>query len=102
VLTGAGFGDNPVLAGPTCQNCLPENVVQLVSTGVQQILTLQVDTPIRGEPLGEGERRWPAGVFATQLLDFDREIGILACSLPTGLKLIKSRNERLRYVPAAV
>ena len=43
VLSGTGFGNDPLLAHFLCQQDLSQHVVDLVCTGVVQVFPLQVD-----------------------------------------------------------
>ena len=61
VLTGTGLGDEPVLAHPLGQQGLPEHVVDLVRSGVVEVLAFEEEahTELFAEAvaLGEGEGR---------------------------------------------
>ena len=62
---GAGLGDDARLAHALGQHDLAEHVVHLVRAGVIEVLALEVDlgaAEMRGQPLGEIERRRPADV----------------------------------------
>ena len=64
VLTGAGLGDDAVLAHAPRQQRLPNAVVDLVRAGVQQVFALQVDlgaAELFAEPLSQEQRCGPAG-----------------------------------------
>ena len=69
VLAGAGLGDDPRLPKPLREHRLAERVVQLVRAGVEQVLALQVEALARREPLGERQRRRPAGVLAAEAVE---------------------------------
>src|SRR5690349_14496966 len=43
VLAGAGFGDDPLLSHPSCEEHLPDRVVDLVGARVIQVLPLEDD-----------------------------------------------------------
>src|SRR6267378_3495937 len=63
MLAGAGLGDDPLLAHATGDHDLAEHVVDLVRTGVVQLLALEIDlgaAEMFGEALGEIQRRRPA------------------------------------------
>ena len=49
VLTGAGLGDDPLLAHPPRQQDLADRVVDLMGAGVVQVLALQVDLRAAGD-----------------------------------------------------
>ena len=68
VLARAGLGDDPLLAEPAREHRLAERVVQLVRAGVEEVLALEIEPLVRGEPLGAGQRRRAAGVVARELV----------------------------------
>jgi hypothetical protein len=102
VLARAGLGDDPPLAEPLGQERLPERVVQLVSASVQEVFPLQVEALARGEALGEGERRRPAGVGAQQVRELLSKLDIAPDLVPGHGQFVQGRNQRLRDVAPAV
>jgi hypothetical protein len=67
MLAGAGFGDDPGLAHALGKQDLAEAIVDLVRTGVVELVALEVDlraAEMLGQPLGEIQRRRTAGVVA--------------------------------------
>ena len=81
VLTGAGLGDDALLAHPLGDQCLTEYVADLVRTGVVEILALEQEA-CPGADLGRQPRRVVelarhAGVVAQQPgeLDLERLVG---------------------------
>ena len=70
MLAGARLGDHAPLTHPRRQQGLAEHVVDLVRAGVAKVLALEIDAraaALLAEPLGEVERRRPAGVVAEQV-----------------------------------
>ena len=59
VLTGAGLGDDPLLAHPPGEQRLPEHVVDLVRAGVGEVFALQQDPQPETlrQPVALGDRR---------------------------------------------
>ena len=104
VLTGAGFGDDPLLAHSFRQQCLAERVVDLVGAGVGEILTLQIDARAAGrisEIAGEIDRRRTPDVVASQPVDFPLKRRIAAGFDPGSLEFFERRHQRFRRVLAA-
>ncbi len=67
VHAGAGLGDHARLAHALGQQDLAEHIVHLVRAGVVAVLALEIDlraAEMRGEPLGEIERRRAADIVA--------------------------------------
>ncbi len=105
VLTGAGLRDDAGLAHALGEQRLAEHVIDLVRTGVVQILTLEDDaraTGVLGEPPTFEDRRRAAGVVALQPVQFVEEGGIEATLLIFRGDLLDHRHQRLRHMPAAV
>ncbi len=102
VLAGARLGDDPVLAQPSREHRLAERVVQLVRAGVEEILALQVDPLAGREPLGERERRRPAGVRRRQVLQLRVEGVVGERVAPALPQLVERRDERLGDVASTV
>jgi hypothetical protein len=88
MLAGAGFGDDPGLAHALGQQDLPEAVVDLVRAGVVQLVALEVDlraAEMLGQPLGEIERRRPAGVMGVEVIELGLKAGSFFASGPIPL-----------------
>ncbi len=65
VHAGAGLGDDALLAHAARQHDLAEHIVHLMGAGVIELLALEVDlcaAAVRGQALGEIERRRPAHI----------------------------------------
>ncbi len=70
MLTGAGFGDDALLAHPPGENGLPDGIVDLVRSGVQEVLPLEVNlgsAEVLGQALGIVKRRLAAAVVGQQV-----------------------------------
>ena len=70
VLAGAGLGDDAALAHAAGQQRLPEAVIDLVRTRVQQVLALEVDlgtAEVGAEPPGMKQRRGAACIVGVQV-----------------------------------
>ncbi len=98
VLARAGLGDDAPLAHALREQALPQRVVDLVRAGVGQILALEVDTradPLR-EPLGEVERRGPAGIAGFLRGERGGECGIVARGMCTPAPARRARPSGFR------
>ena len=81
MLSGAGLGDHAVFAHPHGQQGLAQRVVDLVGTGVIQILPFQVDlgaAGIAGSDVGVIERRRPADIMLPQVGQLGLKRGVAA------------------------
>ena len=81
VHAGAGLGDDARLAHALGQHDLAQHVVHLVRAGVVEILALEINlgaAEMRGQPLGQIERRRPADVVLQMAvhLALERRIGL--------------------------
>ena len=105
MLAGAGLGDDAGLAHALGQQCLAQNVVDLVRAGVVEVFALEEDPGAAGvgaEALGLGEQRGAAGVVLVQLGDFGQELGINLGLFKGFLKLVQGRDEGFGHPAAAV
>ena len=102
MLAGAGLGDDPSLAEPAREDGLPESVVQLVRSGVEKVLALQIQTLSGGESLRPGQCCRPAGERSAELVQLYAERRVGLGVVPAGLELVERGNERLRDVTPAV
>jgi hypothetical protein len=105
VLASAGLGDDALFAETLGEQDLAEGVVDLVSTGVQQILALEVDfgpAELFGPAFGEIERRGTTDVFVEQAVELFLEGGIGLGLLVMVGQLGEGRHERFRHEHAAV
>ena len=78
VLSGARLGYDALFAQPPGQQRLSQGVVDLVRTGVGQVLSLEIDlrpAQMGGQPPGVGERCWAAHVSAHQVVQLRLELG---------------------------
>ena len=89
VHAGAGLGDDALLAHAPRQQDLAEHIVDLVRAGVIELLALEIDfgaaarkagglSAMRGQPLGEIERRRAADIMRQIAVHFflERRIGL--------------------------
>ena len=98
VLAGAGLGDHPGLAHPPGQQRLAEDVVDLVRTGVVQVLALEQDrraAGVGGEALRLGDRAGTAGVVGQQTGQLGLERRVVDRGAELLLELGQGRVERL-------
>ena len=105
VLAGAGLGNHPLLAHTLREQALTERVVDLVRTGVGEILALQEDARAAeriAEPPRFVDRRRPADVVAQQRLQPVDERGVLAGLEIRRLELGDRRDQRLGHESSAV
>src|SRR5206468_378634 len=104
VLAGARLRDHPPLAHPLGQQGLAEHVIDLVRAGMAEVLALEIDAraaALLAEPLGEVERRRPAGVVPEQVGEPALEFSIALRRGPGLLELDQWRHERLGDEAAA-
>jgi hypothetical protein len=81
MLSGAGFGDDALLAHTDGEQSLADGVVDLVCAGVKKILTLEVDfgaSESFAEALGVIKRRGASGVVLEQVSEFGLKLRIEA------------------------
>jgi len=79
MLAGACFGDDPCLAHALGEQDLADTIVDLVRTGVVELVALEIDlgaAEMLGQPFGEIERRRPAGVMGVEMPELGAEGGI--------------------------
>ena len=101
VLARAGLGDEPALAHALREQGLAQHVVDLVGSGVVEVLPLEQHgaAELLGEAAGLVEHRGPPGVVAQQPVELgpERRVGP---RLPKGsVELGARHHERLRDVP---
>jgi hypothetical protein len=97
VLTGPRLGYDAGLAQAVGQEGLPEGVVDLVGTGVQEVLALQIDAPSRRQAPREVEGRGPAGIRSPEMLELPFERRVVASLTPRSLQLVQGRDQRLGH-----
>ena len=97
MLAGARLGDDPAPAHALSEEHLPQDVVDLVSPGVIQILALQeyLHAEIRGKALGTIEKGGSAGVFLKEPPEFSDEFGIGHRVPVGGLEFLQSVHQGL-------
>ena len=72
MLSGAGFGDDAMLAHALDQQRLAEAVVDFVRAGVQQVFALEINlraAEFFGQALREKQSRGTAGISAQQFVE---------------------------------
>ena len=80
VLSGPGFGDDPLLAHPLRQQPLTQAIVDLVGSGMIQILPLEIDpgaAKLVGESIGPRQGSRPATVVPQQPVQVRLKPGVL-------------------------
>ena len=105
VLAGAGLGDDAALAHPFGQQPLPQGVVDLVRAGVGQVFAFEEDpgaAAVCGQPLGQVERRRPAGEVSGERSELIPESGVGFSCLIGLNQLIQGRHQRLGHKAPAV
>ena len=94
VHAGAGLGDDARLAHALRQHDLAEHIVHLVRAGVVEVLALEIDlraAEMRGQALGEIERRRPADIMREMAVHLALEGGI---GLGRGVGLLQIEDQR--------
>src|SRR5262252_4946742 len=102
---GAGLGDHARLAHAACQHDLAKHVVHLVGAGVIEILALEIDlgaAEMRGQPLGEIERRRPADIVGKVAVHLLLECRVLLRRRIRRFKLEDDRHQCLGDEAAAI
>ena len=105
VLPRSGFRDDPPLAHALREEHLAESVVQLVCTGVEQVLPLQPDLRAGmrvAEPARVGHRRRTTREFREPAMQLGGEIRVGEGAGHRCFELLERRHERLRHVRTAV
>src|SRR6185437_9028548 len=104
VLAGTGLGDDPLLAHALRQQGLPEGIVELVRTGVVEILALEVygAAEALGETYGSVERSRASREVAQQTIELGPVGGILTRLCPSQVELGERGHQGLGDVLAAV
>ena len=103
VLPRAGLGDDAVLAHPPGEQRLADHVVQLVRTGVREVLPFEQDAdpqPLR-QTRALGDRRGAPAVGAQQIVELGPERRVGPGVVEPLLQLEARRHERLRHEPTA-
>ena len=69
VLAGAGLGHDALLAETACEHRLPERVVQLVRSRVEEVLPFEVQPLVGCKALSPGEGRRSPSERSTELVE---------------------------------
>ena len=103
VLTGSRLGDEAALAHTLGQQCLAHDVVELVRSGMGQVLAFeeQSDAEAFAQPPAFGDRRRTAPIVLQEIVQTPTEGRICPSGLKAGLELLASRHERLWHEPSA-
>ena len=104
VLSRPGLGDHPGLAHPPGEQGLAEHVIDLVRSGVREVLALEQHPAaacLGAEPPGIGQRRGPAGIAGKQPVELVLEprIGFRGGIGPG--EFVQRGHQRLGREPAA-
>ena len=105
MLTGTGFGDDASLAHPLREQGLPEHIVDLVRSGVIEVLALEEDpraTGLVAEPGGLIQRRRAPGVLALESVEFGEVVLVGAHLEIGGGDLVDDRHQRLGHMSSPV
>jgi len=105
VLTRPGLRDEAALSHPLRQEPLAEGVVDLVCTGVVQVLALEVNlrpAQLLGQPLREIERRGASGIVGQQRGELRLEFLVPLGFLVGLVQLQKCPHQRLRDILSPV
>ena len=94
MLSGAGFGDDALLAHPAGEQDLAEHIVDLVRAGVVELVALEIDlgpAELFGQPLGEIERARAPDIVLEQVVELGLEGRV---GLGVGIGLFERMDER--------
>ena len=104
VLSRAGLRDDPPLAHALREERLAEGVVDLVGTGVGEVLALEEDPCAAhrlGEPLRFPERSRTTDELPQQAIELADEVAVVAQFEIPPLEFLEGRDKRLRHEAAA-
>ena len=104
MLSGTGLGDDPLLAHFLCQQDLSQHVVNLVRTGVVQILPLQVNlaaAQVFGHPVCIIEHGRSAGVIPQQCPVLLQELRIVSVFVISFFQLMHCIHDGFRHILSA-
>ena len=96
MLPGTGFGDHPALAHLAGEQCLSEGIVDLVRTGVAQVLSFEPDAGAAEagrKSARQIERGRPTDVVLQELIEPGLETSVLA-RLAIGLFEVGQRRHQ--------
>jgi hypothetical protein len=104
MLAGAGLGDDPCLAHAFGEQDLADAIVDLVRSGVIELVALEVDlgaAEVFGQPFGEIHRRRTSGVVRVEILQLRAEGRIGLRLGPFLFQLQDQRHQRFGNETAA-
>src|SRR5690242_14408642 len=105
MLSRTGFGDDPPLPHPLCQQRLTDAVVDLMGAGVQQVFTLEIDlcsAELLSETARVEKRSRPAGILFEQPLELSSKLFIASRLLVFALEFLECRHQRFWNVSPAI
>ena len=105
MLPRARLGDNAAFAHAPGEQPLPECVIDLVGTGVGEILAFEVDLGAATggrKPIREGQGSGPPRIGAVQVVELRLERRVGNCGLVGVVQFKDRRHQRLRDEPPAV
>src|SRR6185369_9472829 len=82
MLPRAGFSDDALLAHAHSQERLAKAVIDLMRTGMEQVLTLEIDlcsAQLFGQAAGVKQRGRTPGILPKQALKLQAKLFVLAC-----------------------
>ena len=105
MLAGTGLCDDAFLAHKLGEQRLSEGIVDLMRTGMQQVLTLEeyLRPPImfcqffRIVKIG-----WPTGIFLKQALELCLKFRIIFFFFLSGFQFVKCRHDDFRNILSAI
>lgn len=103
MLSGTGLGDDASLTHALCQQDLADTVIDLVSTGVIEILAFKIDaraSQLLGQSLGKIERTLGRPIISQDLPVTIPELLIFAGIDKSQLQSLECRHQTLRHVTA--
>ncbi len=100
MLAGAGFGDHPRFTHPQRQQSLAQRVIDLVRTGMVQILAFEPNSSAAnrfGQPASVIKRAGATDKGFQQTVEFAGKLGVVLRFVVFPGKLIQSPRQGLRY-----
>ena len=105
VLSGSGLGNHPFLAHPFRQQQLAEDVIDLVTTRVVEVLTLEEDrgtATFSGKPVYRGQRARSTDIVSVECVQLSLKLRVIASPFELMRQLIEGVHQRLGHKPAAI
>ena len=104
MLTCTGLSNQAGLTHALSQQSLAQHVIDLVATGVVQVLALEEDagTGVLRELRNLGQQRRTVRVLGGEALELGQEFGVVLRLVKGGFQLIHGGNQRLGHPPPAV